>query len=181
MYDKYLTERLSLRILSQSDARIVADFYARNFDDFKLYEPLPNNNITKISSQRQLLKVEREQLTQGNRVRFFVFEKDRPLKVVGTVSFRDIRYAYSNSAVLGYKIDSEYRNMGYATEAIDAGLRIIKSELEVRRVEATVLPDNYASIRVLEKLGFEQEGLHREKIWIEGEWRDHYLYAKLMP
>ncbi len=180
MYDKYLTERLQLRILFPSDARMVADFYARNFDDFKNYEPMVSDSCTKISYQRQLLEMDGENRGNGTGLRFFVFEKDDPFTVIGTVSFRDIRYNYYQCATIGYKMDQEYRNMGYATEAISNCLSLVKEELGLRRIEATVLPDNYASARVLGKLGFIKEGYLHDKIFIEGQWRDHLLFARVM-
>ncbi|MCR5452341.1 MAG: GNAT family N-acetyltransferase [Lachnospiraceae bacterium] len=180
MYSLYMTENLQLRVLSESDAKMVADFYNRNYDDFKKYEPFSGKNVTTVSFERRLLEAEIEQLKAGQQVRFHVFEKNDPFTVIGTVSLREIKRSCYGSAVLGYKMDQNYRNKGYATEAIKRSIEIVANECELHRIEATVLPDNNASIRVLEKLGFEREGLLREKIFLEGEWKDHYLYGKIL-
>jgi ribosomal-protein-alanine N-acetyltransferase len=47
----------------------------------------------------------------------------------------------------------------------------------LHRVEANVRPENAASRRVVEKLGFREEGLHQRYLYIDGGWRDHISYA----
>lgn len=51
--------------------------------------------------------------------------------------------------------------------------------LALHRIHASCIVENPASARVLEKLGFRREGLTRQNIRIQGEWRDGYLYAIL--
>jgi ribosomal-protein-alanine N-acetyltransferase len=47
----------------------------------------------------------------------------------------------------------------------------------LHRVEASIRPENHASRRVVEKLGFREEGLRRRYLHIDGAWRDHLCYA----
>ena len=47
----------------------------------------------------------------------------------------------------------------------------------LHRVEASIRPENHASRRVVEKLGFHEEGLRRRYLHIDGAWRDHLCYA----
>jgi ribosomal-protein-alanine N-acetyltransferase len=56
-------------------------------------------------------------------------------------------------------------------------IRIAFNELGFHRVEAGVQPTNIGSVRVLEKAGMIREGLNRSNVRINGEWKDHYLYA----
>ena len=44
-------------------------------------------------------------------------------------------------------------------------------------MEICIRPENQASLRVVEKLGFRYEGLRRRYIHIDGDWRDHYAFA----
>jgi len=70
-----------------------------------------------------------------------------------------------------------YWGHGYVTEAVhalvDHGFRTVG----LHRVWASCLPENPASARVLEKLGFRREGYHRQNLSIHGAWRDSYTYA----
>ena len=51
--------------------------------------------------------------------------------------------------------------------------------MRLHRIEAACIPGNARSIRVLEKAGFEREGLLRSYLRIDGVWQDHYLYARI--
>jgi len=64
---------------------------------------------------------------------------------------------------LGYWIGQPYWGSGLATEAVTALLRFAFEDLELNRVQASYLPRNPASGRVLEKVGMQREGLHRER------------------
>jgi ribosomal-protein-alanine N-acetyltransferase len=50
-------------------------------------------------------------------------------------------------------------------------------EVGLHRVEASIRPENAPSRRVVEKLGFREEGLHPRYLYIDGEWRDHLCFA----
>ena len=63
------------------------------------------------------------------------------------------------------------------TAAVALGVDAAMMSVGVHRVEATVLPENAASISVLENVGFHYEGELVRSINIDGQWRDHFLYA----
>jgi ribosomal-protein-alanine N-acetyltransferase len=58
-------------------------------------------------------------------------------------------------------------------------LKFAFGELGLHRVEAGVRPENTASIKLLENLGFKREGTARGMIKIDGKWEDHFVYARL--
>lgn len=67
--------------------------------------------------------------------------------------------------------------MGFTYEAIKFALKVLKKEYKLHRVEARIMPSNIYSIKLIEKLGFSNEGLARSSIKINGEWEDHFVYA----
>jgi len=78
-----------------------------------------------------------------------------------------------------YLLQPDRWGRGLATEAL-GGLMVHGFRTRgVRRMTARCLPENPASSRVLEKLGFKREGHLRQNLRINGEWRDSYLYARL--
>ena len=179
---KYETPQLIMRVCSRADARMIYHFYQRNLKDFSLYEPIDQKAASTLVYFEKILDVEQELLLQKECFRYYLFEKDNPFRVVGTISFREISYAdHLSCAKLGYKIDKEYRRRGYAREAIYTGCSALFAEELLHRIEATVLPDNEPSWRLLESIGFEREGLLRKKFRFNGAWRDHYLYAAINP
>jgi [ribosomal protein S5]-alanine N-acetyltransferase len=80
---------------------------------------------------------------------------------------------------LWYLLDPAAWGRGLAAEAAHALVEYAFRQLALHRVWASCLPENPASGRVLEKLGFRREGLLRQNLRIHGQWRDSYLYAIL--
>lgn len=70
---------------------------------------------------------------------------------------------FLQSAFIGYFLDGKYNGKGYATKAVKLAVDYAFNELELHRIEAGVMPNNKASIRVLEKAVFHKEGIARKK------------------
>ena len=80
---------------------------------------------------------------------------------------------------LGYSIGARFEGQGYMTEMIAAVVDYALSTLGLHRVMANYMPENERSGVLLERLGFEREGLARRYLKIAGAWRDHILTAKV--
>ena len=89
-----------------------------------------------------------------------------------------VRGAY-DGAYVGYWVDQRVAGLGVTPTALALVLDHCFTEVGLHRVEANVRPENAASLRVVEKLGFRDEGLHRRYLFIDGEWRDHRTFALL--
>ena len=85
----------------------------------------------------------------------------------------------NKEALIGYCLNRQFWNKGYATETTEALLTFGFEELGLHRIFATVDPYNIASIRVLEKTGMQYEGHLRENKWSKGRWHDSLIYAIL--
>jgi RimJ/RimL family protein N-acetyltransferase len=82
-------------------------------------------------------------------------------------------------ADIGYELDPNYWNYGYATEAAHAIVDFGFSSFGVHRIWANCVADNVASAHVLEKLGIKLEGRLRENQFYKGRWWDTLIYAVL--
>lgn len=80
---------------------------------------------------------------------------------------------------LGYAQARAYWGNGYIHEALQALLAHAFDEMQFRRLEADVDPRNIASIKTLERLGFQREGFLRERWCVAGEIQDAYFYGLL--
>ena len=80
---------------------------------------------------------------------------------------------------LWYLLQPPRWGRGLVAEAARALVDHGFQQLALHRIRARCLPENPASARVLEKLGFRREGLLRQNLRIHGEWRDSQLYAML--
>lgn len=65
------------------------------------------------------------------------------------------------------------------TQALRAAIRFAFGDLGLHRLEANIQPENRASIALVQRLGFRQEGLSPRYLHIGGEWRDHERWALL--
>lgn len=178
MNTEYATDRLKLMVCAPQSAGLVTDFYNRNFEEFSRFEPLSDRART-VSYHKKNLDYEYNLFIRGSFVRFYIFEKNNPFTVIGTLSYREIRRDFYDSCIIGYKMDKTKRRLGYCKEAIQLGDKLMFTEFGLNRIEATVRPINKPSMRLLESIGYTNEGLLREKIKINGEFMDHYLYALL--
>lgn len=85
----------------------------------------------------------------------------------------------SSVAVVGYEIAKAHWGQGLASEALARLVRYSHGELKIHRLEAWVFNGNYASAKVLEKAGFQQEGVQRSKAVHRNERRDLWLFGRL--
>lgn len=98
---------------------------------------------------------------------------------IGACHVTGIKRHVSQSAQLGYWIGEAYARKGYARAAVRAATRFSFETLGLHRVEAAVQADNVRSIRLLEACGYSKEGTARGYLRINGQWRDHDIYARL--
>lgn len=175
------TQRLILKILTPDYLREVLEFQMRNKELFEQFEPERPEKFYTFSHQHDILKCEYKLALKLQTVRFYVFMKNDPHTIIGTVCLHDIiRSAYC-CCEIGYKFDTAWQHMGYAKESLSAILNVAFRDLSLHRVLARVVPNNQPSIRLLESLDFMLEGLEHESIQIQGKWTDHLRYAKLCP
>lgn len=81
------------------------------------------------------------------------------------------------SATIGYWVSERFAGHNITPTAVALATDIAFGELRLHRMEICIRPENHASLRVVEKLGFRYEGLRRRYIHIDGAWRDHYAFA----
>ncbi len=99
-------------------------------------------------------------------------------RLIGTVTIHGWDPTHRR-AELGYMLDRHEWGRGLASEAVGAVLGFAFGPMELHRVEADVDPENEASMRLLERLGFAREGYLRERWFTYGEWRDSVLFGLL--
>jgi [ribosomal protein S5]-alanine N-acetyltransferase len=122
------------------------------------------------SSIRSLL-----QLAKTGTVLPLVMEVDHEL--VGQLNVSQIVYGSLSQATLGYWIVPERAGQGITPLAVAMVCDYLFFELALHRVEICIRPENTASLRIVEKLGFRFEGFRRNYIHIDRRWRDHYCFG----
>lgn len=177
---QYETPRLILKILKPDCAPMVLDFYNRDRELFEKYEIDRVPDFYTVRYQHKILKFEYSAAMKLNTIRFYVFSKSEPDKIIGTVCLHNIVNFFYRSCEIGYKFSSEYHHQGMAQEAIRLVLRLAFDELNLHRVTAVVCLGNQPSATLLERLGFHQEGVLRDYLMLHGRWQSHMLFSLLI-
>ncbi|MCG7563307.1 MULTISPECIES: GNAT family protein [Pseudoalteromonas] len=99
--------------------------------------------------------------------------------LIGCIGARPGTFEYCRSAEIGYWLAEEYWGQGITGQALDLLIADVEATTEMVRLEAVVFEQNTRSARVLEKAGFEFEGVRRKAIYKDGELFDARLFGKV--
>lgn len=100
-------------------------------------------------------------------------------KMIGTAGFNSISFANSR-AEISYDLDPAYWGKGIMLQSIKSILKFVDYTMGIIRIQATVVVNNERSIALLERCGFQKEGLLRKYEVVQGELRDYYMYARVL-
>ena len=154
MQFQYETERLLLQVCNEEYAPALLTFMTDNREFFAPYEPHREPAFYTEAFQAQVLRAEFQAMLRHTYIRYYLFLKEDPARIIGTVSFSNISRTDDKSCRVGYKLDEHHTGKGYATEALTAFLPVMMERLHLAQVEGICDARNTASIRVLEKCGF---------------------------
>ncbi len=98
-------------------------------------------------------------------------------RLAGQVTVSAIVWGSLRSGQIGYWIDRTAAGRGVVPTAVAMMVDHCFFGLGMHRLEVNIRPENEASLRVVEKLGFRPEGIRRRYLHIDGEWRDHATFA----
>ena len=125
---------------------------------------------------RQRIRSQSGLIAAGRALPWFLFHRETD-ELLGGITVSNIRRGVAQAGTLGYWMGEPHAGQGYMREAVDAVVRDAFHRHGLHRLEAATLARNARSIRLLERCGFEREGLARSYLCIDGMWQDHLLYA----
>jgi ribosomal-protein-alanine N-acetyltransferase len=185
------TARLRLVAGDPGLAPAVCEFQRRNRQHFAPWDPPTADSF--YSLEAQSLRVAHGVTAFQNDIayRYWLIDAARAggarlpssdVEVIGSLHFSQVSRGAFQSAMLGYALDQAHVGRGLMSEAIVAGLEeMFSSRVNLHRVQAAYRPENARSARVLERLGFDKEGLAPEYLYIDGAWRDHVITSRRNP
>ena len=169
--------RITIRNFTPADAEELTNYYIRNKEHLREFEPARDNSFYEVEVQRKILIESYKQLMIGTGIDLCIYLKD---KLIGKIKVSNIVHGVFKSAFIGYSIDKEHEGKGYMKEAVLLVEKYCKQYLDLHRLEASVLVDNIKSKRVLLKSGFEEIGINKKYLYINGKWRDHITFYKIL-
>lgn len=169
-----ITKRLLIRAFSSEDAQDLYEYLS----DPQIYRYEPGEPIDLEQAQNYLTDM-------ANNPNIYAVELKSEHKVIGQLYFCQQEPEHLMTWELGYRMSSKYQKQGYGSEAAQALVDYGFRKLDVHRVVAYCHPDNIASWKLLEKIGFRREGLLRKNVYFRKDeagnplWWDSYAYARL--
>lgn len=169
----------ALRPLIPADYAAWAALRSKSRDHLTPYEPQwLADELDRGAYRRRLRHYAREQ-REDLGYAFGVFREQDDV-LVGGLSLSNVRRGVTQTASLGYWLGATHLRQGYMGDAVSGTIAYAFYELKLHRLEAATLPNNEASIRVLERNGFGREGFARRYLKINGVWKDHILFGLLV-
>ncbi len=176
------TDRLRLIAPDASIAEAVAHFFSSNRLHLSRWNPDFPPDFFSGEGQIIRMQVGRKHFEEGIAWRWFLTLTETPDVIIGQVHFSQVFRGVFQNAMLGYAIGAEWEGKGLMSEALQAGIGEVFSERgRLHRIQANALPYNERSLKLLEKLGFQREGVASNYLFIDGAWRDHVMTALINP
>ena len=169
------TSRISLRWISEGD---VDAFYAiYSHPEVMRYWSFPA--LTHRDQAAKLIREIHDGFQKQTLLKWGVARRPDDL-LIGSITLFNLDFTHRR-AEIGYALGRDYWRQGYMHEALSAVIGYAFAELGLHRIEADVDPRNDASIRTVERLGFQREGYLRERWQVGGEIQDALFFGLLRP
>lgn len=183
-----ITPRLRIRLGMPEDIHEIIQFYKENEEHFTPWSPPLPNGFYSPAYWRERIRLGIEEFRLGTSIRLFVFRQHSPDgtrltrgELIGTISFTQIYRGPFQACYLGYAIGRGAEGQGYMAEGLRSAIDYVFREQGIHRLMANYMPRNIRSGNLLKRLGFVAEGLARDYLLIQGEWRDHVLTSLTHP
>jgi [ribosomal protein S5]-alanine N-acetyltransferase len=173
-----------LRPYRRSDAAAWSECRIANQAWLSVWEPTPPRGtwaeLNSVAAYRMVHRELRRVARIGVAMPFAVCLRDPRTgkdRLVGQLTLGNIVRRAFCSAYAGYWVDSRVAGRGVIPTALALVVDHAFGQGGLHRIEVNIRPENRASRRVVEKLGFREEAYHARYLHIDGGWRDHIGYA----
>lgn len=169
------TARLSLRPITKQDTGAFFNIFS-DVETLRYWSDVP---ISQLSEAESLIQKELEWSGSGKSITWGIALPESDL-LIG--KFTLFQFSEQNRrAEVGYVLDRRYWRMGYTSEVMECVLNFAFDSLQLHRLEADTDPENTASLALLEKFGFQREGMFRDRWNMNGQWLDSVMLGLLRP
>ena len=165
---------VGLRPISRKDRAAWLEVRSRNAAWLAPWEATPPRDTAPPMSFTTMVRSLRQQARKGTLLPFVITYED---VLVGQLTVGGITWGSLCSAHVGYWVDQRVAGRGVMPTAVALAADHCFSALGLHRIEVNIRPENAASLRVVEKLGFREEGTRSAFLHIAGAWRDHRSFA----
>jgi len=169
-----LHEDAQLRLLEVSHARELFGLTDSSREHLRKWLPWVDKN-KKVEDSRKFIEQTRKQLAQNQGIQAGIWYRGN---LAGVIGQHKIDWGNKITSI-GYWLGKEYEGKGLVTLACGALINYSFEELDLNRVEILCATENSKSRAIPERLGFEKEGIIREREWVNDRYVDHVVYGML--
>jgi len=163
-----------LRPIARKDRADWLEVRSRNAAWLAPWEATPPRDTAPPMSFTTMVRSLRQQARKGTLLPFVITYDD---VLVGQLTVGGITWGSLCSAHVGYWVDQRVAGRGVMPTSVALAADHCFTALGLHRIEVNIRPENAASLRVVEKLGFREEGTRSAFLHIAGAWRDHRSFA----
>lgn len=154
----------------------------------EIYQIFSNENVTRYygmspfteeSQANQMIESFRSKFENKQGMRWGIVEKESN-RLIGTIGLNNLMIP-SKRTEIGYDLLPTYWGKGFISEAIKEVITYCFQTLELFRIGAVIFPENIASSKAIEKVGFQKEGLLRGYIFQDHHSHDVFVYSLIKP
>jgi ribosomal-protein-alanine N-acetyltransferase len=179
-FPRLRTARLELRMgETEADVAAAVSYFLENREHLAPWEPEKPDSFYTDVFWRARFSLSIEEFHSDRSLRLFLFLPSG--EIAGTANLTQFVRGAFHACYLGYSLARRHERQGLMTEALGAVIDYAFGELNLHRVMANHVPSNARSAGVLRRLGFAQEGVARDYLWIDGRWQDHVLTSRVNP
>ncbi|NGP45574.1 GNAT family N-acetyltransferase [Bacillaceae bacterium SIJ1] len=168
--------QIGVKLATGEDAEALLALEVRNREFFQGFAGKRQASSYTLAGQQNRVEkaVDEAEKDEGY---LFLIRLQETKEVIGEVALTEVQRGPLQSCWIGYFLDQAHNGKGYMTEAVRQVVEVAFQTLQFHRIEAGVMPHNLASMKVLLKAGFHKEGIARQNVCINGEWKDHQTLA----
>lgn len=178
MTKRMMTERLVLEQPDGVPVQSVLAYHVSNRQFHAPWQPIRKESFYREKTIQEMLERQAEENAQGSALHLYLRLLDDP-SIIGTVNLTNIIYGPFLSCFLGYSMTRAETCHGYMSEAVRQVIIVAFERYGLHRIEANIMPGNHASVRLVEKLGFVNEGYSSRYLNIAGQWEGHSHFVLL--
>jgi ribosomal-protein-serine acetyltransferase len=174
MISRRLDDDLELRPVDEGCAEELTALVRRDLAHLRPWMPWASERYS-IEDAREFIRRQIRQYAEDQAFATIIFYAGR---IAGSIGYNNIDWS-NRKADIGYWLGAAYEGRGIMTRACRALVEYAFHELRLNRVEIYCAVDNHRSRRIPERLGFRQEGTHRQAEWVHDHFKDLVSYSAL--
>ena len=167
MYKELKTKRLTFKNINHDDIDFIYNQFSNDFINQYLFDAEP---LTSKEGAKEIIDFYLHTVIHKNHRYILINEHQEKIGTIGFHSYDDANQTIG----IGYDLLPAYQHQGYMTEALKELLDYLSKDFHIKHIQATIYPENHASIQLVKRFGFKPFGVKTE--WFREKPYEHVIY-----